>query len=120
VEGEVVSALREACRGFEVCLAPWDADAHADHEAAGRAARRATRRVLSYPVWAWHWAAPADRRLPWPRALRVELPPAVAARKRSAIQAFTSQLTGRAGADGPVLPPAIVAHFTRSQEVLFA
>jgi LmbE family N-acetylglucosaminyl deacetylase len=120
VEGEVVSALREACRGFEVCLAPWDADAHADHEAAGRAAQQASRRVLSYPVWAWHWAVPADRRLPWHRALRVELPPTLAARKRSAIQAFTSQLTDRAGGHGPVLPPGIVAHFTRAQEVLFA
>ncbi len=121
VEGEVASALREACRGFGVCLAPWDADAHADHEAAGRAARWAGgARVLSYPIWAWHWAVPDDHRLPWERALRVKLPPALAARKRSAIQAFTSQLTDRAGADGPVLPPGIVAHFTRTQEVLFA
>lgn len=120
VAGEVVAALREVCRDFEVCLAPWDADAHADHEAAGRAARRACRRVLSYPIWAWHWAVPGDRRLPWRRAARVELPPAIAARKRSAIHAFTSQLTERAGAAGPVLPPGIVAHFTRSQEVLFA
>jgi LmbE family N-acetylglucosaminyl deacetylase len=120
VEGELAAALHEACRCFEVCLAPWDADAHADHEAAGRAARRASRRVLGYPIWAWHWAVPGDRRLPWERALRVELPPALAARKRVAIQAFTSQLTDRAGADGPVLPPGIVAHFTRTQEVLFA
>lgn len=120
VESDVESALREACRGFEVCLAPWDVDAHADHEAAGRASRRASRHVLSYPIWAWHWAAPADCRLPWECGLRVELPPAIAARKRSAIQAFTSQLTDRAGAAGPVLPPGVVAHFTRTQEVLFA
>lgn len=119
VEDEVASALRETCRGFEVCLAPWDADAHADHEAAGRAARRASGRVLSYPIWAWHWAVPADHRVPWERGLRVELPPVLAARKRSAIQAFTSQLTGRSGA-GPVLPPGVVGHFTRAWEVLFA
>jgi hypothetical protein len=41
----------------------------------------------------------------------------VAAGKTAAIGAFASQLTDRAGA-GPVLPPGIVAHFTRDQEVL--
>jgi LmbE family N-acetylglucosaminyl deacetylase len=120
-EDQLSARLGELCAGFEVCLAPWEADAHADHEAAGRAARRAGRRagqdVLSYPIWMWHWAKPADRRVPWPRACQVPLPPEVAARKRSAIGAFASQLTDREDA-GPVLPPATVAHFTRPQEVL--
>lgn len=117
--GELAGALGELCAGFEVCLAPWEGDAHADHEAAGRAARLAAPRALSYPVWMWHWAQPADRRVPWRRACRVPLPPVVAARKRSAIGAFTSQLTRREAA-GPVLPAGIVAHFTRGQEVLLA
>jgi LmbE family N-acetylglucosaminyl deacetylase len=34
-----------------MCLAPWEEDAHADHEAVGRAARRAGQQVLSYPIW---------------------------------------------------------------------
>jgi LmbE family N-acetylglucosaminyl deacetylase len=106
------------CAGFAVCLAPWEGDVHADHEAAGRAARRAARQVLSYPIWMWHWAEPADRRVPWPRACRIPLAADVAALKADAIQAFASQLTDRAGATGPVLPPGIVAHFTRPQEVL--
>ncbi len=121
-EDELSSRLRELCAGFGICLAPWEADAHADHEAAGRAARRAARRagqqVLSYPIWMWHWAKPADRRVPWQRACQVALSPDVAARKRSAIGAFASQLTDREDASGPVLPPRIVAHFTRLQEVL--
>jgi len=138
-EDELAAALGELCTGFGVCLAPWEADAHADHEAAGRAARRAVRQfpgallppggttppgppeagpvVLSYPIWMWHWAIPADRRVPWARACRVPLPPDVAAAKQSAIGSFASQLTDR-GALGPVLPPGIVAHFTRDQEVL--
>ena len=120
-EDELSARLRELCAGFPVCLAPWEADAHADHEAAGRAARRAARQtgqeVLRYPIWMWHWAIPGDRRVPWPRACQVPLPPEVAARKRSAIGAFASQLTDREGA-GPVLPPGVVAHFTRPQEVL--
>ena len=59
-EDELADLLRELCAGFEVCLAPWEGDAHADHEAAGRAARQAGladgRIVLSYPIWMWHWA----------------------------------------------------------------
>jgi hypothetical protein len=66
----------------------------------------------------WHWAKPGDPRVPWPRAYRVPLPDGVAARKRSAIRAFASQLTGRRPGLGPVLPAGIVAHFTRAQEVL--
>jgi LmbE family N-acetylglucosaminyl deacetylase len=121
-EEELAGALGEQCAGFGVCLAPWEADAHADHEAAGRAAWRAGRlagaRVLTYPIWMWHWAAPGDRRVPWHRACQVRLPAEVAARKRAAIDAFASQLTDRGPEVGPVLPAGIVAHFTRSEEVL--
>ena len=121
-EGELADRLGELLAGFAVCLAPWEADVHADHEAAGRAARRAVRRVglemLSYPIWMWHWARPGDRRVPWPQACQVTFSADVAAKKKAAIGAFASQLTGREGAAGPVLPPGIVAHFTRPLEVL--
>jgi LmbE family N-acetylglucosaminyl deacetylase len=121
-EDELAGLLRELCAGFEVCLAPWAGDAHADHEAAGRAARQAGsaggRILLSYPIWMWHWAEPADPRVPWPRACQVPLPAGVAARKQLAIQAFASQLTDRGPGLGPVLPRGIAAHFTRGQEVL--
>jgi LmbE family N-acetylglucosaminyl deacetylase len=120
-EEELAARLREQCAGFAVCLAPWQADAHADHEAAGRAARRAAglagQDILSYPIWMWHWAVPGDPRVPWHRARQVALSPDAARRKAAAIGAFTSQLTDRDGA-GPVLPPGIVAHFARRQEVL--
>jgi len=119
-EDELAAVLREQCAGFGVCLAPWDGDAHADHEAAGRAARRAGLPVLSYPIWMWHWATPADARVPWPRARQIPLPPAVAAQKRSAIGAFASQLTDRGAGVGPVLSDGFVAHFTRTQEVFFS
>jgi LmbE family N-acetylglucosaminyl deacetylase len=45
-EKELADILREQCGGFEVCLGPWEGDAHADHEAAGRAASRAERADL--------------------------------------------------------------------------
>lgn len=118
-EDEIVACLADLMTGFDVCLAPWSRDAHADHEAAGRAARRASERTLCYPVWMWHWAVPGDPRVPWHRAQRVNLPAALAARKRAAIACFTSQLESRGGALGPVLSPGTVAHFTRGMEVLF-
>jgi LmbE family N-acetylglucosaminyl deacetylase len=121
-EEELAGTLGEQCAGFGVCLAPWEADVHADHEAAGRAAWRAGRlagaRVLTYPIWMWHWAKPGDQRVPWHRACQVRLPAEVAARKRAAIDVFASQLTDRGPGTGPVLPAGIVAHFTRSEEVL--
>ena len=121
-EEALAKVLREQCAGFGVCLAPWEADAHSDHEAAGRAARRAGRlagtQVLTYPIWMWHWATPGDRRVPWHRACQVRLPAEAAARKRAAIGVFASQLTDRGPDTGPVLPAGIVAHFTRSEEVL--
>ena len=121
-EEELSAALATQCVGFGMCLAPWEADAHADHEAAGRAARRAARLagvpVLTYPIWMWHWAKPADARVPWYRARQVPLPASVVSRKQAAINAFTSQLTDRDPATGPVLPAGIVAHFSRQQEVL--
>lgn len=108
--------LTELTRGFDVCLAPWEYDAHSDHEAAGRSALAAGAangvEVLRFPIWAWHWAAPADPRLPWSSACRVPLTAGAMARKRAAIGCFTSQL-------GTILPPGIVEHFTREQEVLF-
>ena len=40
-EDELTAALAPLVAGFDLCLAPWDRDLHPDHEAAGRAARRA-------------------------------------------------------------------------------
>ena len=77
-EAELAGLLRGLCAGFAVCLAPWDGDAHADHEATGRAARRAARTVLSYPIWMWHWARSAGL----PRSLVPGLPDTAARRRR--------------------------------------
>ena len=91
-EDELAAALAPLVAGFDLCLAPWDRDLHPDHEAAGRAARgAATGAFYCFPVWMWHWAFPADPRVPWDRALRVPLPPRIVSRKRAAITRFASQ-----------------------------
>jgi LmbE family N-acetylglucosaminyl deacetylase len=118
-EDELTATLAPLVAGFDVCLAPWDGDLHPDHEAAGRAARKAGPGAFySFPVWMWHWASPGDRRVPWDRALRVPLPPRAASRKRAAITCFASQTEDRGHGLGPVLTPGMLAHFTRTMEVL--
>jgi LmbE family N-acetylglucosaminyl deacetylase len=121
-EAEVRAELTKLVSGFRMCLAPWDGDLHADHEAAGRAAREACAEqgvsLLSYPIWTWHWAHPRDSRVPWERAARIPLSPDVAWRKRQAIDCFRSQLRPRGTHRAPVLPPEVIAHFIRDQEVL--
>jgi LmbE family N-acetylglucosaminyl deacetylase len=118
-EDELTAALAPLVAGYDLCLAPWDRDMHPDHEAAGRAARRAGPGTLyHYPVWMWHWASPADPRVPWDLALRVPLPPRAASRKRAAITCFRSQTEDRGHGLGPVLSPGMIAHFTRTMEVL--
>ena len=118
-EDELTAGLAPLIAGFDLCLAPWDRDMHPDHEAAGRAARRANpSQLYQYPVWMWHWASPADPRVPWDLALRVPLPPRAASRKRAAITCFRSQTEDRGHGLGPVLSPGMIAHFTRAMEVL--
>jgi LmbE family N-acetylglucosaminyl deacetylase len=123
-EGEVREMLTWLVSGFRMCLAPWEGDVHADHEAAGRAARGACTAggvsLLSYPIWTWHWAHPRDSRVPWERAMRLPLSAETALRKREAIGCFASQLRPRGTQRPPVLPPGIVAHFIRDQEVLIS
>ncbi|MFL6055481.1 MAG: PIG-L deacetylase family protein [Actinoallomurus sp.] len=114
-DGELARLLPDLVDGFDVCLAPWEKDVHADHEAAGRAALACDIEVLRFPIWTWHWARPGDPRLPWERAVQVPLPAEIGERKQAAIGCFTSQLEG----PDPILPPGILAHFARRQEVLF-
>ena len=95
----------------DVLVSTWPHDGHPDHEAAGRAARLACRAVgcvfMAAPVWMWHWAAPADPRVPWTRLRALPLSAAVVARKLSALAAHRSQLAAADGSTEPVLGRAI-------------
>ncbi len=106
------------------CLTTWAHDGHPDHEAAGRcaaaAAGRTGARLLSFPVWTWHWARPADPRVPWTAARKVPLPPAVVQAKRHAVQAFRSQLQPLSThpGDQAILQAPAVDRLTREYEVI--
>ncbi len=107
-------------------LAPWTGDGHPDHEAVGRAceaiAERDGARLLTYPVWAWHWAHPPAPELPWGRAHRFNLSPGGRAVKSQALSAFVSQIAplGPLPEDEPVLPAWVLERFRRPFEVVFA
>jgi len=120
-EDDLVRRLRCVTGPDDLVITPWRGDAHPDHDACGRAAAAVTSRLMEYPVWAWHWARPDDDRVPWDRAVRVDLPAGVRARKAAAVSCFASQVRslGPEPTDGPVLPPGVLAHFARDYEVFF-
>ncbi len=104
-------------------VAPWRGDAHPDHEAAGEVAAQVAlsrgAELLEYPLWAWHWAAPGDARVPWAAAVRVPLPAQVRAAKAHALDEHRSQvepLSSQPG-DEALLTPEVLAHFDRDAEV---
>ena len=72
-----------------------------------------------FPVWMWHWAAPGDPRVPWHLARRI--PEVDTDAKAEAISRFVSQVEalGAAPEDAAILPPHVIAHFTRDFEIVF-
>jgi LmbE family N-acetylglucosaminyl deacetylase len=116
--------LHELIEGFELCVAPWSADLHPDHESAGRAALAACHdsgtALWQYPVWMWHWAFPGDERVPWERAARIEPPDQCWVRKQEAVACHGSQILplSEAPEDAPVPPVADLEHFRRRYELV--
>ncbi|ALE93794.1 hypothetical protein AOC05_18105 [Arthrobacter alpinus] len=103
-------------------VAPWSADGHTDHDAAGAAATNAAALtgslLLEYPIWMWHWGSPAHPNVPWPALRKFGLTPKEHALKAAAMSSHTSQiapLSDNAG-DETLLSPALLAHFGRSFE----
>lgn len=117
------SGLLALLRPDDVLVSTWPHDGHPDHEATGRAARMACQSVgcsfVSAPVWMWHWAAPADLRVPWQRLRALPLGDAVVKRKLSALAAHRSQLGPRDGGDEPVLGSAIRSRAAWPDEYYF-
>lgn len=113
---QLVDPLGAGC----VLLAPWRADGHPDHEAAGRVAARCAERtgaVLGeYPVWAWHWAEDTD--LPWEQVRTLSLDGTARLAKRAALGEHHTQVEPLSDLPGDevLLTPAMLAHFERPFE----
>jgi LmbE family N-acetylglucosaminyl deacetylase len=123
-ESLLASWLLRYLRTNDVLFTTWQQDGHGDHEAVGRACATACTqsgaRLHEVPIWAWHWAAPEDSRLPWERAHKILLSAQAIANKRHACQAFTSQLEGDPLIGlGPVLAPFVVERLMQPFEVVF-
>ena len=117
VRADLSSALASRLRSADWCVAPLAWDGHPDHEVSGAAARDACGDrvpLVSYPIWAWHWATPSQ--LPLERAVRVPLSLAARERKAHALDCFVSQYEPVEG--GAVVPPHVRIRFQRSFEVL--
>lgn len=123
-EAELSAFIERHLRPNDVVFTTWREDGHCDHEAVGRASAAAAMRVGAtlheLPVWTWHWAAPEDSFVPWHRARKIFLDPALVARKRHAIQAFASQLEGDPHIGlPPVLAPFVLERLLQPFEVVF-
>ncbi|MCR6482526.1 PIG-L family deacetylase [Amycolatopsis sp. OK19-0408] len=121
-EDELADVLRAHAEGADLCLLPWPDDPHPDHQAAARAALAAApvpAQCWSYPIWLWHRLSLDDPVIPWARARPVRLTDAERDAKAAAIATFTSQLEPGPRGEDPILPEAVLAHFTGDSEVFF-
>jgi LmbE family N-acetylglucosaminyl deacetylase len=121
---QLQNLLLQLLRPDDVVFVTWRQDGHPDHEACGLAAALAARAcratLIEMPVWSWHWAAPGDARLPWPRARRLALSADILQRKRQAVECFTTQLHGDASTGQPaVLQSHVLARLLHPYEIYF-
>ncbi len=119
----LTSLLLQTARPGDIVVSTWRGDGHPDHDATGRAAAAAAQtrgcRHIEAPVWMWHWATPADPRVPWVRLRRLPVAAAIRARKCRALAAHATQLADRDNGEGPVLGEQIRARAERLTEYFF-
>ena len=119
---ELTARLAELLDQAQAYLAPWTADPHPDHRAAGLAAAAAapaTTYGWGYPVWMWPWMQPEDPLVRWDRAHLLQLTQPDLEAKRRARSCFVSQTQPPVRGGVPVLAPEMLAHSDRAVELVF-
>ena len=106
----------------DVLITPFMRDGHPDHEATGLVVASFAKQyhLACYQVliWAWHWAKPADNRIPWHHAMRVDLTTEQLQRKIEAIACFESQITAdESTGTPPILSAQTIARISQPWEV---
>ncbi len=125
LEAEISAAAGPG--GSALIVAPWSADGHTDHDAAGTAAANAARTTgslfLEYPIWMWHWGQPntldtARDVIPWPAFRRLDLSDIEKTTKNTAMASHASQVCPLSPApeDAELLSAGMLSHFQRSFE----
>ncbi|WP_291354584.1 MULTISPECIES: PIG-L deacetylase family protein [unclassified Acinetobacter] len=129
MDGEVSSqqdrfyqALESLVKPEDILVCTFDRDGHPDHEATGKVVQQLANELqlscYQVLIWAWHWAIPEDSRIPWNKALKLQLTPQQLEYKAQAIACFKSQLkpdqsTGRP----PILSPQTIQRILMPCEV---
>ena len=95
-----VTTVANTCRraGAATLFSTWDCDPHCDHEATARMAEAVRKRMpelqlWAYPIWGWHLDPKLTLDRPPPCGLRLDISK-YQQRKRAAIAAHVSQMTG--------------------------
>ena len=119
----LTAALDEIASDATLVVTPWTGDRHPDHAAAAAAGADLAGRLSvphwQYPVWLWHWAAPADADVPWTRMRGLALSASDLTAKSAAQRAHRSQTEPLSDAPGDetLLSPGFLSHFRRRLEV---
>ncbi len=106
----------------DILITTFINDGHPDHEATGQVVASFAKHhhLACYQVliWAWHWAEPADNRIPWHHAIRVDLTAEQLQRKIDAIACFESQVTADDSTGSPpILSAQTIARISQPWEV---
>lgn len=114
--------LSDIIQPDDILVAPFVHDGHPDHEATGQVvldfAKAHNLPCYQVLIWAWHWAKPNDHRIPWQKAVRVDLTPQQLQRKSSAIACFKSQITAdQSTGNPPILSAQTIARISQLWEV---
>ena len=106
----------------DILITPFMHDGHPDHEATGQVvvsfAKQHHLACYQVLIWAWHWAKPADSRIPWHCAMRVDLTTEQLQCKIKAIACFESQITADdSTGNPPILSAQTIARISQPWEV---
>jgi LmbE family N-acetylglucosaminyl deacetylase len=107
-------------------LSTWLHDGHPDHAACARATRsvaaqRERTRLFEYPIWYWHIGTPTKPPAELATGMRLfGFDGEDAIRRARALASYRSQIGSLSDeiGDEAVLPPGVLAHFDRPQDVL--
>lgn len=106
----------------DILVTPFIRDGHPDHEVTGQVvatfAKQHNLACYQALIWAWHWAKPADSRIPWHSAIRLDLTAEQLQRKTQAIACFASQITvDESTGNPPILSAQTIARISQLWEV---
>lgn len=123
-EAQLTTFMGRYLRPGDVVFSTWRKDGDSDHETVGRAGAQAAENVGAVfnelPVWAWHWPAREQNKIPWHRARKLRLDVWTTARKRHAMYAYASQLNGEpTNGISPLVPRVILDRMGLPYEIVF-